>query len=180
MPGRGKFRGTSFAGWGLNPSHTSAHPGSPSGGSALSHPDPGRERRGQGAQSQEGPLGKMTARPWGQACGACSRQEFSGPEITASAPLHSCPRPELATPGDGMLLPWELGSSAPLLALPPQPVGGPHTGGPGSARSWLKERLLRARELGEASGHRPWPGEVGAGHLQAWGTAPGTLLLLLA
>lgn len=30
-------------------------------------------------------------------------------------------------------------------ALPPQPVGGPHTRGPGAARSWLKERLLPER-----------------------------------
>lgn len=50
---------------------------------------------GEAAQGQEGPLGKMTARR-----GAHSGQEFSGPEITASAPLHSCPWPELATPGD--------------------------------------------------------------------------------
>lgn len=56
----------------------------------------------EAAQSQEGPLGKMTAQR-----GARSGQEFSRPEITASATLHSCPRPELATPGDCSLLPWE-------------------------------------------------------------------------
>lgn len=99
------------------PHLTSAYLGSPWGGSA--HPAPTLEGSvGGEAQSQEGPLGKMTARPWGQACGACSRQEFSWPEITASAPLHSCPRPELATPGDWMLLPWEQAWSAPRLLLP--------------------------------------------------------------
>lgn len=54
-------------------SHTSACLGPPlPRGGLCTAPDPGRQRRGQGAQSQEGPLGKMTAWSWGQACGACS------------------------------------------------------------------------------------------------------------
>lgn len=77
----------------------------------------------------------MTAPLKGQACGACSGQEFSRPEITASAPLHSCPRPELATPGDCSLLPWEHGLECPA----PQPAGHPQRGGPGSAEGWLQE-----------------------------------------
>lgn len=42
---------------------------------------PWKEKAWAGAQSQEGPLGKMTTHPWGQAYKACSRQEFSGLEI---------------------------------------------------------------------------------------------------
>lgn len=71
-----------------------------------------------------GPLREMTDRPWGQAFGAGSGQEFSGPEIAASAPLHSCPRPELATPGDWTLPPWELGPENKVCSTPP-PAGCP-------------------------------------------------------
>lgn len=35
--------------------------------------------------------------------------EFSGPEITAWASLHSCLQLKLVTPGDWTLLPWEHG-----------------------------------------------------------------------
>lgn len=90
-------------------------------------PDSGRERHGRGARSQEDP-GEVAARLLGLLQAA-----IPWPEITASAPLHSCPRPELAPPGEWWLLPWERGLESPLL-LHPQLAGGPRQG-PGSAGS---------------------------------------------
>lgn len=87
-------------------------------------PRPWKGKAWAGGTEPGGPLGKMTDRPWGQAFGACSGQEFSRPEIAVSAPPHSCPRPELATPGDWTLPAWELGLEDAVCSNPPPPKTG--------------------------------------------------------
>lgn len=115
-----------------------------------SSPRPWKRKARARAQSQEGPPGKRTDRPWGQAFRACSGQEFSRPGIAAVGPPHSCPRPELATPtlGDWTAPPWE-----PSLedAVGPTPYGR-------SEGSWRSSCCQRTRPRGLEPG-RPSPSQ---------------------